>query len=145
VGNTLRFDASPQWTFYFDLDYTGRIDEFEGYNDYHMLGGRVRALWEKGSWRVRVAVRYWERDYPRAFIFDMEVDPVTGQDNPNKDYDILDASVLLEAPLSRNCRIFGEAEMDRQDAADPRFTYDRLRISAGVKWVFEWNADKTTD
>ncbi len=137
VGNTLRFDASEQWIFYFDLDYTGRIDRFEGYNDYHMLGGRVRALWQRGPWRVRAAVRYWERDYPRAFIFDMEVNPGTGEDNPNKAYDIFNASLLFEAPLVRSTRIVAAADMDRQDAADPRYTYDRLRLSVGLKWVFE--------
>lgn len=136
AGTTLRYKPVERWTLYFDVDYTGRSDEFAGYNDYGMLGGRVRAIWTDGSSRVRLALRYWRRDYPRAFIFDKEVNPGTGRDNPNKDYDIVDSEIGFEMPLSRSTSFFAEADLRVQDAADPRFTYERLRIGAGLKWAF---------
>ena len=141
VGNTLRFEPSAPWTLYFDLDYTRRIDRFAGYNDYHMPGARVRALWRSGSKLVRVAVRYQHRSYPRAFIFDKEENPATLDANPNKDYDILETTIRFETPMVRSAIFFTEAEILRQDAADPRFTYDNLRVAAGVKWAFEWSTE----
>jgi hypothetical protein len=137
VDVTLRYKLSKRWTLFFDLDYTSRIDAFAGYNDYGLLGGRVRALWTNGPSRVRVVTRYRARDYPRAFIFDKELNPGTGLDNPNKEYDIFDASVLFETPLQGSLSLFAEALLRRQGAADPRFDYHRLRIAAGVQWAFE--------
>jgi len=137
AGTTLRYKPFIGWTLYFDLDYTGRRDRFVGYNDYHTLGGGVRALWTDGQTRVRGAVRLRHRDYARAFIFDQEVNPGTGRANPNKSYDILDASVLYERALAGNWSFLAEVTMRRQEAADPRFTYHELQISAGVKWEFE--------
>ena len=136
AGATLRVRPSSRWNLYFDLEYMGRTDEFVGYNDYDMLGGRVRALWTSGPSRVRFALRYRQRDYPRAFIFDMDVNPATGLINPNKAYDIFDATVRYERPGLWRSNLFAELDLELQNAADPRFSYDRLRISAGLEWVF---------
>jgi len=137
AGATLRFKPLPPWTFYFDLDYTGRRDEFAGYNDYHDFGGRVRSIWTDGRTRVRGALRFQQRDYPTAFVFDKEVNPDTGRANPNKAYDIFDASVLVETALAGDWSFLAEVTTRRQEAADPRFTYHELQISVGVKWEFE--------
>jgi len=40
-------------------------------------------------------------------------------------------------PLRENFAWFADADWLRQDTADPRFTYDELRLSAGVRWDFE--------
>jgi hypothetical protein len=136
AGATLRFKPATAWTLYFDADYTGRVDEFEGYNDHDLLGGRVRAWWSDGRSRVRVAVRYRQRDYPRAFIFDKEVNPGTGLPNPNKGYDIVDVTARGEVPFFWGSTLYAETELRLQDAEDPRYTYDRLRSGAGLEWSF---------
>ena len=110
------------------------IDKVVEVND--LLGARLRALWADGSRRVRFSLRYREREYPRAFIFDNTVNPGTGLSNPNKAYDIFDAAMRGELPLFGGSNFFAEAEWRLQEAADPRYTYDRLRIGAGLEWGF---------
>ena len=86
--------------------------------------------------KFRLDLRYRQREYPRAFIFDKEVNPGTGLDNPAKAYDIAEARVRGELPSFARSSFYVEAELRLQEAADPRYTYDRLRISMGLEWAF---------
>jgi hypothetical protein len=136
AGATFRVKPADTWTLYFDMDYRQRIDAFQGYNDYALRSGRLRLRWARGQSRFRLDLRYRQREYPRAFIFDKEVNPGTGLENPTKAYDVAEARVRGELPSFARSSFFVEAELRLQEAADPRYTYDRLRIGTGLEWTF---------
>ena len=77
----------------------------------------------------------WERDFDNAFIFDNPIDPVSGQSNPFKSYDVMEYEFRAEVSLNKKLRLFAEMEYRDQDTEDPRYGYERTRSIAGVKWV----------
>jgi hypothetical protein len=136
AGATFRVKPADTWTLHFDVDYGQRIDAFQGYNDYASRGGGLRLRWGRRRTRFLLDLRHRRREYPRAFIFDKEVNPGTGLENPKKAYDTADARVRIELPSFLCSRFFLEVEGRLQEAADPRYTYQRLRAGTGLEWRF---------
>jgi len=134
LGATLRLRPNSNWWLYLDVDRRDRTDEFVGYNDYAQDSVRVRAVYSSERFRLRAAVRAWQRDYDRAFIFDLPTDPDTLAANPNKSYDTLDIDLRADVPIRNGWSAFGEVDYRDQDTADPRYTYARNQISAGIAW-----------
>ncbi len=134
LAATLRVRPNRRWWLYFDLLRRDRTDEYVGYNDYAQDAARVRAVYDRDSFRVRVAVRRWNRDYDRAFIFDLPENPQDQSPNPLKTYETLDVDVRVDVPLGPRWRIFGELDFRDQDTADPRYAYTREELSAGLAW-----------
>ena len=136
VGLTLRFKPESVWRLFLDLDHRLRNDDFAGYNDYSETGYRLRSVWRGGGKRLRAALRFRNREYDNAFIFDMPTNPVGGLDNPRKVYDILDIDIKGQLPLWGRASLFGELDYRDQETTDPRYTYDRLQILAGLVWEY---------
>ena len=136
LGASLRFKPHGIWRLFLDLDYRIRNDDFVGYNDYTETGIRVRSVWREGDRRLRAAVRLRSREYDNAFIFDMPTNPAGGLDNPHKDYDILDIDLQGRIPAWGHARLFGELDYRDQETTDPRYTYDRLQVIAGLVWEY---------
>lgn len=134
LGASLRFRPHKIWRLFLDLDYRIRDDDFAGYNDYTETGYRIRSVWRDGDKRLRAAVRLRNREYDNAFIFDMPSNPMGGAPNPHKDYDILDIDFKGQWPLWGTASVFGEIDYRDQETTDPRYTYDRMEIIAGLIW-----------
>ena len=112
----------------------GRSDEYVGYNDYTQDALRVRAVYDRESFRVRAAVRRWNRDYDRAFIFDLPENPQDQSANPLKTYETLDVDLRVDVPIGGRWRVFGELDFRDQETSDPRYGYAREQVWAGVAW-----------
>jgi hypothetical protein len=135
LGLSGRFRVNDAWVLYVDLDRRTRDDAYVGYNDYTQNAYRVRALNKFGSWRLRAALRFWDRSYDNAFIFDNDVNPADMSPNPHKAYDTYDLDLSASRELSSRLGLFGELDYRDQETSDPRYTYDRLRLTVGVKWT----------
>ncbi len=136
LGASLRFRPAKVWRLFLDLDYLVRDDDFVSYNDYTETGYRLRSVWRGEGKRLRAAIRYRERDYDNAFIFDKPANPVGGLANPHKSYEILDVDVQGEMPLRNNMNLFAELDYRDQKTSDPRYDYNRLQATAGVAFTF---------
>jgi len=135
LGLTLRLPASRRLDFYLDLDYRIREDGYLGYNDYRRASTRVRVVHKTPEGRrVALAVRRFETDYDRAFIFDLPTDPRDGSANPNKHYETIQVELEGEWPLADRWFVFGEYLFRDQDSEDPRWGYRRNQAAAGLKW-----------
>jgi hypothetical protein len=131
---TARWRVSDAWVVYLDSSYRQRDDDFVGFNDYSQWSARARALrWTDAS-RWRFEVEYWERDYDNAFIFEEPVDPRTDAANPFKLFETLDVKIRWQRPVTD--RLWLQAEIDYRDrtSTDPRYDYQRMIVTAGVRW-----------
>ena len=134
-GATLRVMPLSKWVINLDWDRKNRDDEYVGYNDYSEDRYRVRSALQLGRWRLRAMVATREREFDNAFIFDNPIDPVSGQSNPRKSYDMFEYKLRAEVSWTKNLRVFAEVEHKDQDTEDPRYGYARTRSVVGVKWV----------
>lgn len=130
-GATLRQEAGEDLILYFDYDLLSLTDDFVGYNDYDRHRWRLRTLWRPEGYRVRASLAYWERDYPRAFIFDN----ADGSRTP-KDYSSREGELRLEKELGTPWKLWGEFAFEHQESSDPRYDYRRRIAMLGLMLDF---------
>ncbi len=132
AGASLGRRIRPNWTAYLDYNYLERVDKFAGYWDYGRHRLRTRLLYRaKDDWRLRLALTYWQRDYPRAFAFDQPT-PEANFIPRHVDYETWDAGLKGEIPLSRLWKAWAAYDYVDQRSTDPRYDYQRHQISFGV-------------
>ena len=134
VGASLRTRPVKPWILYLDYDHWIRDDGFVGYNDYSRNAFRLRSIVKTDRTRFRVALRYWDRSYDNAFIFDNPTNPLDATANPHKSYESLDLEASFDVTLRDRLELFLEFDARDQDTADPRYAYGREQIVVGIRW-----------
>ncbi|RMG44433.1 MAG: hypothetical protein D6718_10040, partial [Acidobacteria bacterium] len=133
LGVTLRAEPTERLTLYLDYDYTVRDDVFAGYNDYTRHSYRIRALWSGRRTGLRLAARYRDKSYDNAFIFDKPVNPLDNSPNPHKSYQTLQIDFRAERQWGGLGKLVLEYRLYNQETADPRYDYDRNRLSLSYR------------
>ncbi|MBI5446464.1 MAG: hypothetical protein HY900_35275 [Deltaproteobacteria bacterium] len=122
-----------------------RIDRFVGYDDNTRNEYRLTTTYaDKEERRFRVGLTYWDRRYPRAFIFDVTPAEVAAGALPagvaftprHKAYKVWEAEAAGEFPLTDRVKAWVSYTFEDEDVRDPRFEYERHRVSSGLKATF---------
>jgi hypothetical protein len=135
-STSLRLRPWRPWTLDLIYERVNRDDEHLHYNDYTQDTHRIRSRLRFPRVEWRLTGKYWERDFERAFIFDNEINPETGEVNFVKFYETYDLTSELFFPLKRRYGLLAAFEYRDQRTADPRFDYDRMQVMTGVRFVY---------
>jgi hypothetical protein len=71
----LRVRPVRSWTLNASWTHRERDDVYLHYNDYTQDSLRIRSTVRTGKLYCRLSLKYWERDFVRAFIFDNILTP----------------------------------------------------------------------
>lgn len=114
--------------FGFEVERTGRTDQYLGYNDYTRDSFSLEFHWSPGS-RFDFDARsvYNLYDYPNAFAFH---DPTAAR----KTQESLDIDITAAYHFSRRLSIVAEARLREVVSNDIRIQYDRTQYVIGVRW-----------
>jgi hypothetical protein len=136
VATTIRWRPIRPWRLEAIYERSERDDVYVHYNDYAQDKLRLRSTVREGGTQWRLTVEYWERDFADAFIFDDPIDPMTGLPNPKKHYETWEFEFEAYFPFKRHMRWLTKIEWVDQTTTDPRFDYDRLRLTGGLELAY---------
>lgn len=127
IGLSLRNRLGKRWVAYLDYDYFERVDQSVGYNDYQQNRYQIRLKYhDKADRRLRISLAFWDRDYPRAFVFERSTYDL-------KSYNTREAAIEGEIPLNKRLVIWASYELINQNTSDPRYNYDRHLGLLGIR------------
>jgi len=125
---TLRKRHSKQWLSYLDYEYTNRMDQVQGYDDFEKNKIKIRITHDYSSQlKLKYALSLWQRKYPNGKAFDNVASGKT------KDYEgeELRMSAILKANRKRNYIV--EFRYRNDDSTDLRYDFDRIKFSLGIE------------
>lgn len=133
------------WRTKIALDYTTRSDDHVGYSDYAKTSYLLQAKYDFSKrWEVVADYKHWERDYDKAYAFDVvdpAVDLLVPYDTtyvPEKLFFEGDRIRLgLNGKLAEGREVSLSLRHDTVTSTDDRYTYDRDIIMATYTYVVE--------
>lgn len=129
VGITLRKKIMQDWLLYLDYDRTQRADNFVSYNDYKENRYGFRVLYEQGTFKSRLSLHHWGRDYANGYAYDVQ-----GQGPKTYSGNVLKIKAELEQ--SKHSSLWTDLEYKSQTSTDLRYDYVRSQIMAGMSWAY---------
>ena len=113
-----------------------RSDEFLDYNTYVQTVYRIRSRLELGRVLWSLSLKYWDRDFDNAFVFDDIFNPETGEINLIKFYETVDYRTEVRVRLKKRFGLLLAVKYIDQATADPRFGYVRSQYMTGVTFSY---------
>ena len=107
--------------------YSQRVDNFEGYDDYDRHSGLASINFHTRRLGAEAGIVYRTYDFPNGFAFD---NPLAGEKTLDRMFAYFEASYRIR----QRYHIMASAELDAVDATDPRSAYDRNQLSIGLLW-----------
>jgi len=125
------YKISAKWRAYADYTFWTREDDYQGYHDYDANKIRVRTKYQYSkNLQMKLAVTFWERDYPNAFAFDR---PTT---QSALDYDGLIVDYTAKYTVDKNCAYVFELNWRDDNSSDPRYDFERTNLIIGMHWNY---------
>lgn len=126
AGLNLEQRVNRNWKLILEYDLLQREDDFVGYHDYTYRRYQLRSRHRSAPGELDLRLARWKRDYPRAFAFD---DPAFAR----LSYRAWEGEAEARRPLGGRWSLWGRYEFLRQQATDPRYTYDRHQFAVGLQ------------
>ncbi len=126
----LRHRFSANTVSYFDYELLQRRDSHVGYNDMDQSSFKVRVIHDiNDRMRLRVKVRFFDRDYLNAFNFE----------EPSQGIKSASGSDLLlsgEYRWNQHKKYYADFKQNTRDNSDDRYQYDNSSLIVGAKWEY---------